>query len=102
MIYIGSVCDSNVWKCIVQYAKDSVKQCVNPSYIFLWVLFSLLSNPVPRIAVPEAPMSVKALVTSAESILVSWLSPARPNGIITQYTVYFKEHGAPDEDVRYD
>ncbi|KAF2359815.1 Fibronectin type III [Trinorchestia longiramus] len=50
--------------------------------------------------IPEAPTSVKALVTSAESILVSWLSPERPNGVITQYTVYFKQHGTADEEVR--
>ncbi|XP_076062140.1 Down syndrome cell adhesion molecule 1 isoform X8 [Oratosquilla oratoria] len=48
--------------------------------------------------IPEAPTSVKALVMSAESILVSWQPPERPNGIITQYTVYFKEHGKADSD----
>ncbi|XP_076065820.1 cell adhesion molecule Dscam1-like isoform X6 [Oratosquilla oratoria] len=48
--------------------------------------------------IPEAPASVKALVMSAESILVLWQPPERPNGIITQYTVYFKEHGKADSD----
>ena len=48
--------------------------------------------------IPAAPTSVKALVTSAVSILVSWLPPDRPNGIITQYTVYFKQHGTADEN----
>ncbi|XP_071522341.1 cell adhesion molecule Dscam1 [Panulirus ornatus] len=48
--------------------------------------------------IPEAPTSVKALVMSAESILVSWLPPERPNGIITQYTVYYKEHGKSDSE----
>ncbi|MPC89641.1 hypothetical protein E2C01_084595 [Portunus trituberculatus] len=37
---------------------------------------------------------------SADSILVSWLPPERPNGIITQYTVYYKEHGKSDSEVR--
>ncbi|CAL4148387.1 unnamed protein product, partial [Meganyctiphanes norvegica] len=46
--------------------------------------------------VPDSPTSVKALVTSAESILLSWLPPDRPNGIITQYTVYYKVHGKQD------
>nr|XP_045611137.1 Down syndrome cell adhesion molecule-like protein Dscam2 isoform X3 [Procambarus clarkii] len=46
--------------------------------------------------IPESPTSVKALVMSADSILVSWLPPERPNGIITQYTVYYKEHGKSD------
>ncbi|XP_047472706.1 Down syndrome cell adhesion molecule-like protein Dscam2 isoform X5 [Penaeus chinensis] len=48
--------------------------------------------------VPDAPTSVKALVMSADSILVSWLPPDRPNGIITQYTVYFKEEGKSDSE----
>ncbi|XP_045126197.1 Down syndrome cell adhesion molecule-like protein Dscam2 isoform X35 [Portunus trituberculatus] len=48
--------------------------------------------------IPEAPTSVKALVMSADSILVSWLPPERPNGIITQYTVYYKEHGKSDSE----
>nr|AEC50084.1 down syndrome cell adhesion molecule [Pacifastacus leniusculus] len=48
--------------------------------------------------IPESPTSVKALVMSADSILVSWLPPERPNGIITQYTVYYKEHGKSDSE----
>ncbi|KAK8752913.1 hypothetical protein OTU49_008227, partial [Cherax quadricarinatus] len=48
--------------------------------------------------IPESPTSVKALVMSADSILVSWLPPERPNGIITQYTVYYKEHGKSDTE----
>ncbi|XP_076390028.1 Down syndrome cell adhesion molecule 1 isoform X5 [Megachile rotundata] len=39
---------------------------------------------------PEAPIAIKALVMSAESILVSWRPPSQPNGVITQYTVYTK------------
>ncbi|XP_042237775.1 Down syndrome cell adhesion molecule-like protein Dscam2 isoform X15 [Homarus americanus] len=48
--------------------------------------------------IPESPTSVKALVMSENSILVSWLPPERPNGIITQYTVYYKEHGKSDTE----
>ncbi|XP_046738267.1 Down syndrome cell adhesion molecule-like protein Dscam2 isoform X3 [Diprion similis] len=40
--------------------------------------------------VPEAPVAIKALVMSAESILVSWRPPSQPNGVISQYTVYAK------------
>lgn len=47
--------------------------------------------------VPEAPNNVKALVVGAEAILVSWLPPAHPNGLITQYTVYSKEEGTESE-----
>nr|ACZ26466.1 Down syndrome cell adhesion molecule [Penaeus vannamei] len=52
--------------------------------------------------VPDAPTSVKALVMSADSILVSWLPPDRPNGIITQYTVYFKEEGKSDSEAEHE
>ncbi|XP_065563443.1 cell adhesion molecule Dscam1-like isoform X11 [Artemia franciscana] len=48
--------------------------------------------------VPDAPQSVKALQMSPESILISWLSPEYPNGIITQYTVYVQE--AEREEIR--
>lgn len=37
------------------------------------------------------------MVVGAEAILVSWLLPAQPNGIISQYTVYIKEDGAESE-----
>lgn len=47
---------------------------------------------VPFFTVPEAPSAIKALVMSVESILVSWKAPSQPNGVITQYTVYYKEH----------
>lgn len=47
--------------------------------------------------VPEAPTAVKALVVGAEAILVSWLPPAQPNGLISQYTVYLKEQGSDQE-----
>ncbi|KAK9680805.1 Immunoglobulin domain [Popillia japonica] len=45
---------------------------------------------------PEAPVAVKALVMSSDSILVSWKPPAEPNGIIEQYTVYVQEE-SPDK-----
>ncbi|XP_074036525.1 Down syndrome cell adhesion molecule 1 isoform X49 [Leptinotarsa decemlineata] len=41
--------------------------------------------------VPESPTALKALVMSAESILVSWKPPTEPNGIIEYYIVYYKE-----------
>ncbi|XP_023247278.1 Down syndrome cell adhesion molecule-like protein Dscam2 [Copidosoma floridanum] len=39
---------------------------------------------------PEAPTAIKALVMSADSILVSWRPPSQPNGVISQYIVYTK------------
>ncbi|XP_017784824.1 PREDICTED: Down syndrome cell adhesion molecule-like protein Dscam2 isoform X11 [Nicrophorus vespilloides] len=52
------------------------------------------SNPIfcqTEQDVPEAPIAVKALVMSSDSILVSWKPPVEPNGIVEQYTVYVRE-----------
>ncbi|XP_047109675.1 Down syndrome cell adhesion molecule-like protein Dscam2 [Schistocerca piceifrons] len=38
--------------------------------------------------VPGPPSAVKTLTLTSDSILVSWLPPKQPNGLITQYTVY--------------
>ncbi|CAG9136240.1 unnamed protein product [Plutella xylostella] len=43
--------------------------------------------------VPSAPQKIKALAFSSDSVLVSWLPPLHPNGIITHYTVYYREAG---------
>ncbi|XP_069687424.1 cell adhesion molecule Dscam1 isoform X3 [Periplaneta americana] len=43
--------------------------------------------------VPGSPSGIKALALTGDSILVSWLPPDQPNGIIVQYTVYVIEGG---------
>ncbi|CAG9581989.1 unnamed protein product, partial [Danaus chrysippus] len=43
--------------------------------------------------VPSAPEKIKALPYSSDSVLVSWLPPLHPNGIISYYTVYYREAG---------
>ncbi|KAG7310295.1 hypothetical protein JYU34_003050 [Plutella xylostella] len=43
--------------------------------------------------VPSAPQKIKALAFSSDSVLVSWLPPLHPNGVITHYTVYYREAG---------
>nr|XP_033326681.1 Down syndrome cell adhesion molecule-like protein Dscam2 isoform X48 [Megalopta genalis] len=45
---------------------------------------------------PEAPIAIKALIMSPESILVSWRPPSQPNGVIAQYTVYTKADNADE------
>ncbi|XP_053620359.1 cell adhesion molecule Dscam2-like [Plodia interpunctella] len=40
--------------------------------------------------VPGAPSQIKVLVSSPNSLLVSWKRPEQPNGEITHYTVYVK------------
>ncbi|XP_049823713.1 Down syndrome cell adhesion molecule-like protein Dscam2 isoform X9 [Aethina tumida] len=47
--------------------------------------------------VPEAPVAIKALVMSSDSILTSWKPPVEPNGIVEYYTVYYKQVGKDDE-----
>lgn len=40
------------------------------------------------ILVPSAPADIKAAVSSRNKILVSWLPPASPNGVLVGYTLY--------------
>ncbi|XP_065340868.1 cell adhesion molecule Dscam1 isoform X24 [Cloeon dipterum] len=49
---------------------------------------------------PEPPSALKALVMSESSILVSWKPPEQPNGIVTQYTVYFREETPVEGEAR--
>lgn len=39
-------------------------------------------------SVPSAPADIKAVVSSRNKILVSWLPPAAPNGVLVGYTLY--------------
>jgi len=43
--------------------------------------------------VPDAPAAIKAAALTADSILISWLTPKNRNGIISHYTVYSREAG---------
>ncbi|KAH8302477.1 hypothetical protein KR044_007321 [Drosophila immigrans] len=38
--------------------------------------------------VPEAPSDIKVVVSSPQSLYVSWLPPTEPNGVITKYSLY--------------
>lgn len=40
---------------------------------------------------------MKALVFGAQAILVSWRPPSQPNGIVSHYTVYYREEGSEAE-----
>ncbi|XP_046745786.1 Down syndrome cell adhesion molecule-like protein Dscam2 isoform X2 [Diprion similis] len=42
---------------------------------------------------PEKPANVKAVASSATSIIVSWQPPLRANGIITSYNVHYRAVG---------
>lgn len=45
--------------------------------------------------VPGIPERVKSIPTVDDTVIISWLPPKRPNGVITKYTVYIREldHG---------
>lgn len=37
---------------------------------------------------PEAPVDIKVVVSSPNSLYISWLPPKEPNGVITKYNLY--------------
>lgn len=41
-----------------------------------------------KFLVPSAPADIKAVVSSRNKLLVSWLPPASPNGVLVGYTLY--------------
>ncbi|XP_043279367.1 Down syndrome cell adhesion molecule-like protein Dscam2 isoform X3 [Venturia canescens] len=51
------------------------------------------SNPVSCTTeenVPDAPEKVKAVSSAENAVVISWLPPRRPNGMLTKYTVYIR------------
>lgn len=50
--------------------------------IFYWIILIYIS------AAPEAPADIKVVVSTPQSMFVSWLPPVEPNGIITKYNLY--------------
>ncbi|XP_043479175.1 Down syndrome cell adhesion molecule-like protein Dscam2 isoform X3 [Leptopilina heterotoma] len=40
--------------------------------------------------VPGAPERVKAVANAEDSVVISWLPPRRPNGVLTKYTVFIR------------
>lgn len=54
-----------------------------------------------NVAVPGPPAAIKASALTDESILASWLSPAKLNGNIKSYTVYVREVGRVGQHTSY-
>ncbi|XP_025784688.1 Down syndrome cell adhesion molecule-like protein 1 [Puma concolor] len=44
--------------------------------------------------VPGPPAGIKAVPSSASSVVVSWLPPAKPNGVIRKYTIFCSSPGS--------
>ena len=42
------------------------------------------------LVVPGPPAAIRALPAGPHSIVVSWLPPERPNGILEHYTLYYR------------
>lgn len=40
--------------------------------------------------VPDPPERIKSVVMSETSVMISWLPPRRPNGLVTKYTIYIR------------
>ena len=59
---------------------SGVQWCNNIMYVHTYVLIYFLLEP-------SAPLSVRAVSTGLTSILVSWVPPSEPNGVIIGYTV---------------
>lgn len=74
----------------------------NPSYFFSfhYNIPSNIVNPSNRWslnpAVPQAPVSIKAVVGGPNSIMVAWSLPKRTHGIITKYLLYMR--APPDRE----
>ena len=43
--------------------------------------------------VPSAPVITAVTVIDSQSVLVTWMAPAEPNGVITGYTVTYNAGG---------
>lgn len=41
-----------------------------------------------NVLVPSSPVDIKVMVSSPQSLLVSWLPPNEANGILTKYNLY--------------
>ena len=65
-------------------------------FLSLFSLFFLAAHPGQPLRppllllVPDAPERVKAVTSNEDAMVISWLPPRRPNGILTKYTVYIR------------
>lgn len=42
------------------------------------------------VTVPEAPEKVKAVASAENTVVISWLPPRHPNGVLAKYNVYIR------------
>ena len=47
-------------------------------------------NNLYQFLVPGPPRSITVVVCDQDAVVVSWLPPDQPNGVIVQYNIYFR------------
>ena len=47
--------------------------------------------------VPDPPIDIKVVVSSPNSLFISWIPPSQPHGIITKYNVYVRTGNGRDD-----
>ncbi|KAJ8866133.1 hypothetical protein PR048_033657 [Dryococelus australis] len=57
----------------------------------------LVASPFSVWLLPGPPADIKVVVSSSQSLLISWLPPADPNGIVTKYNLYTRIVDGRDE-----
>ena len=51
------------------------------------------TNNLYHSLVPGPPRSIKVVVSAQDAVVVSWLPPDQPNGVIVQYNLYVRSVG---------
>lgn len=53
-----------------------------------------VTDQLSSYSVPGPPAGIKAVPSSASSVVVSWLPPTKPNGVIRKYTIFCSSPGS--------
>lgn len=56
-----------------------------------------ISHYVSTFTAPEAPADIKVVVSSSNSLYISWIEPKEPNGVITKYNLYTRQVNGREE-----
>ena len=95
-IIVSEICHKNVFLTYIGIAKIKLKLFGHfsgrrhfDSGPFLMAIF-FYQNEI-YLLVPSAPADIKAVTSASSSVIVSWRTPAQPNGVIQKYTVYRRE-----------
>ena len=59
-------------------------------YYFMFASNKDQINNLYQFLVPGPPRSIKMVVSDQDAVVVSWLPPDQPNGVIVQYNIYVR------------